>query len=349
MSWSSTLQQAWLRRGLLALALLPLAAVFALLSAMRRALYRLHILNARSLPVPVIVVGNLIAGGAGKTPTVIAIAQLLRHHGYTPGIVSRGHGRRGGGERLEVSAPTNAADCGDEPKLLSLRTRAPVFVGRDRHAAAQALLERHPEVDVIVSDDGLQHLALARDIQVIVFDERGLGNGWLLPAGPLREPFSAAVPARSLVLYNAPRASTPWPGSLGVGALAGVASLQAWQHGEAPSLAQLKQLKGRPLLAAAGIANPQRFFELLRQHGLAIESLPLPDHHAYATLPWPASTGDVLVTEKDAVKFDPARIGATRVWVAALDFHTSPSFERALISMLRRARLRGAPHGSSIA
>jgi tetraacyldisaccharide 4'-kinase len=327
------LQRLWMSRGALACALLPLAALFGAISALRRALYRRGWWRAQTLPVPVIVVGNLIAGGAGKTPTVMAIVRLLACHGHRPGIVSRGYGRRGA-DCLDVHADTPVAACGDEPLLLRLRTGAPVAVGRDRVAAARLLLARHPEVDVIVSDDGLQHLRLARSAQVLVFDERGIGNGWLLPAGPLREPFAPTAPARSVVLYNAQAATTPWPGTTARRALAGAVPLAAWWLGQAASLAALRALQGRPLLAVAGVARPQRFFTMLRAAGLTITPLPLPDHHDYAALPWPPETADVVLTEKDAVKIDPQRIGGTRVWVAALDFVPAAAFDLALLGLL---------------
>jgi tetraacyldisaccharide 4'-kinase len=331
---SRTLQQAWLRRGLLARLLLPIAALYALTAGVRKRLYRHGVLATQRLTVPVVVVGNLVVGGAGKTPAVIAVVSVLRRHGYTPGILSRGYARGGTVRIQEVEAETPASECGDEPKLLSLRTGAPVMVGRDRTAAGRALLHRHPEVDVIVSDDGLQHHALARDVQVILFDERGVGNGWLLPSGPLREPLATAPPPHSLVLYNAARESTPWPGTLGDRSLAGVVELGAWWRGEPASLAALGALRGRRLVAAAGIAHPERFFLLLRQNGLEIEPLPLPDHCPYTALPWSTDARDVVVTEKDAVKIEPARAGATRVWVAALDFRIRAPFETDLIAML---------------
>lgn len=327
------LERAWLGRGPLAVALLPLAWLFGTLTGLRKALYRVGLLRAQPLPVPVLVVGNLIVGGAGKTPTVMAVVALLHRRGFTPGIVSRGYGRASN-DALDVQPSTAAADCGDEPLLLRWRTGAPVVVGRDRAAAARALLQAHPAVDIVVSDDGLQHLQLARDAQVLVFDERGAGNGWLLPAGPLREALPASVPARSVVLYNAAAASTPLPGSVAERSLAGVIELAAWRSGQAASKAALDALRGRPLVAAAGVARPNRFFEMLRQHGLQISPLPLPDHHGFATLPWPAGTADVVLTEKDAVKLDPARVGATRVWVAALDFALPAAFEAELMSLL---------------
>ena len=347
--WSQTLQRAWLSHGPLACALWPLSQVFGLLSGARRLLYRIRVFKPCRLDVPVIVVGNLVAGGAGKTPAVMAVVALLRRHGYTPGVLSRGHGRQSETPTLEVHRDTPARDCGDEPKLLHLRTGAPVMVGRDRAAAGQRLCASHPELDVIVCDDGLQHLGLARDAQVIVFDERGAGNGWLLPAGPLREPLEDVVPARSVVLYNATRNTTPWPGSLGQRSLAGIVELGAWWQGQAASLQRLDELRNRPLLAAAGIANPGRFFDMLRQHGLVFDRLALPDHHPFATLPWRPDATDVIVTEKDAVKIQPGRSGNTRVWVAALDFQLGPGFELDLMALLPRREMQGKDHGSSSA
>ena len=332
------LQRAWLARGPMAWALLPVAVLFGAIGALRRALYAGGWWQAQTLPVPVIVVGNLVVGGAGKTPTVMAIVRLLRRNGRVPGIISRGHGRRSLGQRemacLEVRTGMPASECGDEPLLLHLRSGAPVVVGRDRAEAAHLLLTRHPHVNVIVSDDGLQHLRLARTAQVLVFDERGVGNGWLLPAGPLREPFASAVPARSIVLYNAPAATTRWPGSVAQRSLAGVVPLTAWWQGQAATQAALVALRGRPLVAAAGVARPQRFFGMLRDAGLSITPMPLPDHHDYETLPWPPATADVVLTEKDAIKIDPQRIGSTRVWVAALDFALPAAFDAALLALL---------------
>ncbi|HEY8707331.1 MAG TPA: tetraacyldisaccharide 4'-kinase [Burkholderiaceae bacterium] len=342
-TWAGRLQQAWLSRGALALALLPLAALFVAVTAVRRGLYRIGWLPTHRVSAPVIVVGNLVAGGAGKTPTVIAVVAALRRHGYTPGIVSRGYGVPIEG-LLDVTRDLPAARCGDEPLLLHLRTGAPVVVGRDRVGAARHLLLQHPAVDVIVSDDGLQHQALARDVQVLVFDERGAGNGWLLPAGPLREPLPRGVPPRSLVLYNAPAPSTPLPGTLARRSLAGVVPLADWWQGRPASMAALEALRGCPLIAAAGLARPQRFFEMLRDSGLTITPQPLPDHHGYATLPWPADAADVVVTEKDAIKLRADRIGATRVWVAPLDFSFDAAFEAALIALLP---LPGPRHGNT--
>lgn len=321
------LQEAWLSRGALACLLWPLSGLYRLLWALAQ-----RAAPAAALDVPVIVVGNLIAGGAGKTPTVLALLGLLQRQGWTPGVVSRGYGRERD-ELLDVATAPDARRCGDEPLLLHLRGRVPVLVGRDRLAAARLLRQRHPAVDVIVSDDGLQHRRLPRDVQLIVFDERGVGNGWLLPAGPLREPFAALPPARSIVIYNAAAPSTPWPGWTVRRGLGGVLPLADWWAG-VRTLRPLAELAGRRVLAAAGIARPQRFFAMLRAAGVELDERPLPDHHDYAELPWSPATPEVVLTEKDAVKLRPERIGTTRVWVAALDFALDPAAEAALLALL---------------
>lgn len=308
----------------------PLSWLYGALSAAHRWLYRMGICQAQHAPVPVLVVGNLVAGGAGKTPTVMALVDLLRQQGWTPGVISRGHGRSGRGVEA-VSRQRSAADVGDEPLLIHLRTGAPVVVGADRAAAARALCRAHPEVDLLIADDGLQHHRLHHDMAVLVFDERGAGNGLLLPAGPLRQHQPQRLPPHQLVLYNAARASTPLPGLTGQRRLQGVQPLADWWAGRPlPTDGGWPRLQGLPLLAAAGLARPEPFFAMLEAQGLQIQRRPLSDHHRFDPLAWPADTPDVIVTEKDAVKLPPERMGRTRVWVARLDFQPEPAFADAL-------------------
>ena len=344
------LQRCWASRGLVARLLLPIAWLYAAAIALRGRLYRAGVLTSTRLPVPVVVVGNLVAGGAGKTPAVLALVALLREADRRPGIVSRGYGGSSVGP-LSVHPGSAARECGDEPLLLRLRAGVPVFVGHDRVAAARALLLEHTEVDVIVSDDGLQHLRLGRDVQVLVFDERGAGNGWLLPAGPLREPMPRAVRPGSIVLYNASQPTTALPGWVGQRRLSGAVALGDWWRGQGPDVATLAALKVRAVVAAAGTARPERFFTMLRETGLDIDPLPLPDHFDYAALPWAAGTCDVIVTEKDAVKLDPARVGDARVWVAALDFVPAPEFDAEMLRLLGRTSPSRTPpaHGNPTA
>jgi tetraacyldisaccharide 4'-kinase len=339
-SFEQRLLRVWRSRGPLAILLLLLAGPYALLSGLRRALYRAGLLHSHRIDRPVVVVGNLIAGGAGKTPTTLALIDLLRRHGWHPGVVSRGHGRRSRGV-VDVETGTPATMSGDEPLLLRLRGRVPVCVGEDRVAAARELCARHPQVDIVVCDDGLQHLRLARDVQVLVFDERGAGNGWLLPAGPLREPMPRRVPPRSVVVYNAPRPSTPWPGHVARRSLGAIVALSDWWAGTGSRADGRCELRGRRVLAVAGVARPERFFDMLRAEGLDLVEHPLPDHHDFAAPAWPNGTGDVVLTEKDAVKLPPDRAGAVRIWVAALDFGFDAALERELLALLPP---RPAPH-----
>ena len=327
---ASRLEQAWWRDGdPLSLALAPLGWLYGAAWRAHAASFARGWRPRQRLDVSVLVIGNLVVGGAGKTPAVIATVRLLRDRGYTPGIVSRGWGRSS--DAVEEVQPTSqAALVGDEPLLLRLRTEAPVFVGRARADAVAALLRKHPEVDLVVCDDGAQHLALARDLTVLVFDERGAGNGRLLPAGPLREPMGKRAPADSIVLYNAAAPSTRWRGATAKRRLAGVVELGAWWRGDAPSLEALESLRGQRLVAAAGIAQPERFFTMLEAAGLDIDRCPLPDHHDYETMPWTGVNEPAIVTEKDAVKLRPDRIGMTNVWVAALDFEPEPGYGDAL-------------------
>lgn len=348
------LVRTWRHRAPLAIALWPISVVYACLVGLRNLAFRQGWRRTQRLPAPVLVVGNLIAGGAGKTPVVLALADLLRQQGWHVGIISRGHGRSHDGSDgvTEVSPTHTAAEVGDEPLLLRRRAGVPVVVGRDRVQAGRHLLAAHPEVDLLLSDDGLQHHTLARDIQVIVFDERGAGNGWLLPAGPLREPLPRVVPPATLVLYNASQPSTPLPGHLGRRRLRGVLRWHDWQAGHSAAPSSLHQLAERSrheeTWAAAGIAQPERFFELLRHAGLRIaHALPLPDHHSFAAaLPWPAEAPLVLVTEKDAVKLSAATPGIGQVWVVPLDFSLDAPFCDALAALMHFLSLhpKRTPH-----
>ncbi|HEY0957578.1 MAG TPA: tetraacyldisaccharide 4'-kinase [Roseateles sp.] len=324
--------------GPLSAALLPLSWLYRGLLALRTLAYRLGLQRTETLPVPVIVVGNWIVGGAGKTPTTLALLDLLKARGLRAGVVSRGYGREGGGVHL-INRTSTAREAGDEPLLIHLRAQVPVAVGSDRVAAARALLAAHPDLDLLVSDDGLQHWRLPRQMSLLVFDERGLGNGRLLPAGPLRQP-PAALQGDQLVVYNAPAPSTPLPGFVAQRRLAGAVSLADWWAGKPASLDALHALRDQPgLLACAGLARPQRFFDMLSVQGLSFTPQPLPDHADFAALPWPANAAGVLLTEKDAVKLPPERVGTTPVWVVTLDFAPGAGFEAALDAQLQKLSL----------
>ncbi len=334
MSFAERLQREWLAGGPLSALLWPLSLVYGCVLSLRTLLYRLGVLKVGILPVPVIVVGNWIVGGAGKTPTTLALIKLLQARGLRVGVISRGYGRPDDGVHL-LTRDSSAADAGDEPLLIHLRTGVPVAVGRDRVAAARALLGANPDLQLLISDDGLQHWRLPRALSILVFDERGLGNGRLLPSGPLRQRVSTPGPDE-MVLYNASRPSTRLAGFMGQRSFAGAVALDAWWRGEPATMQAFEALRGRRLLAAAGLAQPQRFFGMLRERGLDIEPLPLPDHHDFSTLPWPASTSEVLLTEKDAVKLRPEALGSTHAWVVALDFQPDHAFEQAFHTHVQR-------------
>jgi tetraacyldisaccharide 4'-kinase len=304
---------------------------------------RQHAAKAVSLAVPVLVVGNFTVGGSGKTPTVIAIVLALQALGHRPGVISRGHGRVDHRVR-EVVVQDRACDVGDEPLLIQRRTGAPVWVGRQRAAAAAALCAQHPEVNVLISDDGLQHHALTRDAELVVFDERGCGNGLLMPAGPLREPMPNLLPATTRVLYTNGTASTSLPGTVAHPVVTGAWPLQAWLQGDAKAAVPLSQLRVLPLLAAAGLGAPEKFFTALEDAGLRIQRLPLPDHFPYTTLPWPAGTPHVITTEKDAVKINPQQLGTTQLWVVPLDLVLPPGLTEDLVGVLQLSPPAGLPH-----
>ncbi|HLL09872.1 MAG TPA: tetraacyldisaccharide 4'-kinase [Rubrivivax sp.] len=293
----SLLAHHWWRRrpSWLATLLRPASTLYGWLAATHKA----RAVRQR-LALPVLVVGNWVAGGAGKTPTVIAVVQALLAAGRRPGVISRGYGR-GSNEVRRVSNADDAKATGDEPLLISRRTGVPVWVGADRVAAARALAEGNRDVDVIVSDDGLQHHRLAWTAALVVLDERGVGNGLLLPAGPLRERLPGHIPAGMHVLYTCGAPSTPVPGASASRHLGDAWPLAAWWAADRTQACDLAVLRGRPLLAAAGLAAPEKFFAMLDAAGLTIaRRLPLPDHHDYSSLPWPPDTADVITTEKDA-------------------------------------------------
>ncbi|MGZ3180933.1 MAG: tetraacyldisaccharide 4'-kinase [Telluria sp.] len=337
MSVEAALARAWQRRGLLACVLWPVSLLFGALAAARRAAFRTGFARSERLPVPVIVVGNIFVGGTGKTPFTIWLVDALRARGYTPGVISRGFGAAGEHPRA-VRADAPAREAGDEPLLIAQRTGAPVFVARRRVEAGRALLAAHPEVDILVTDDGLQHYALRRDVEVMLFDARGTGNGWLLPAGPLREPRArrrdaTVVNAAEITPDLARSCGDPHPYRM---QLAGAG---AERLADRSDRAPLASLQGRRLCAAAGIGNPARFFAMLRGAGLAqFEELPLPDHFDFSSNPFAHVQADaILITEKDAVKcaqlehlkHDP------RLWVVPVSAAVDPALADHIVEKCR--------------
>lgn len=325
----------WQHRGAAALLLLPFAALFGVVSALRRAAWRHGLLRARHPGVPVIVVGNITAGGTGKTPLTLWLAQYLRGQGRHPAIISRGYGAARSDPRV-VPPDGTPQDYGDEPCLLAQRAGCPVWVGSDRVAVARALCEAHPETDVILSDDGLQHYRLARDFEIAVIDGTlGLGNGWLLPAGPLREPASRLATVDAVVV-NGRDATHAWPQAL----------VMQLEGSEFRNLLQPQQVvgaahfSGRRVYAIAGIGNPRRFFAQLGRLGISCMPRAFPDHHAYVAEDLAfAGDGEIVMTEKDAVKCTP--FATARHWALVIDAEPDTRLGEMILARLAETSRHG--------
>jgi len=327
------LDQYWYSQNPLAWLLLPLSWLFCAVAGLRRLMYQKRLLTAYSVKAPVIIVGNISVGGTGKTPLLIGLCGYLARHGYRPGVISRGYGADTEGEH-SITPGDDASVCGDEPLLIRQRTGCPVVVGRDRVAAAQKLLAENT-CDVVLSDDGLQHYRLNRDIEIAVVDAlRRFGNGFCLPAGPLREPVSR-LDRVTMVVHHGDE-NERYNFSLRFG---DAVNLDTGAHRAVGSF------EGEVVHAVAGIGHPERFFDQLRSAGLNVIAHGFPDHHRY-------SAGDVefdddapvLMTEKDAVKCGPllaaGQAGGTdrNFWAVPVDAVLSDRLGRDLAALLERAR-----------
>ncbi len=327
----------WPNRGVVARVLWPLAAVYSALAALNRWLYLSGLRPRASVPVPVIVVGNVVAGGAGKTPVVMAVVRHLQDSGLRVAVVSRGHGRKTHGV-LAVADDSSAQDVGDEPLLLHHTTGVPVYVASRRADAARAALSQRPAPQVIVCDDGLQHWALVRDVDICVFDARGVGNGWCLPAGPLREPWPRPV---DMVVTSG---GQPIEGT--VPAHVSRRLLDSHARRSDGTRLQLAELAKRPVHAVAGIAQPEAFFTLLTQAGVTPASTEaLPDHFDFSG--WLRRSGSevaLVCTEKDAVKLWAQHPDA---WAVPLVVDLPPAFFSQLDALI--APKLSSAHGHTTA
>lgn len=304
-----------------------------MLVALRGWAYRMGVRPSVRLPVPVIVVGNLTAGGAGKTPVTLKLVDWLQAAGYRPAIVSRGYGGKAR-QAMPVLPDSDPTLVGDEPLLLARRAGCPVWIGRRRAEAGRQLLVFHPEVDVLVADDGLQHYALARDLEIAVVDgRRGFGNGWLLPAGPLREPVRRLNQVVAVVLNGDARFD---PGLLPPVFTMHLAGARFRNLLDPSHTASSSELTGVTLHAMAGIGHPQRFFDHLAALGLKCENHAFPDHHAFSQDDLPA--GRLLMTEKDAVKLIPLvqELGLQDCWFLAVDAEMGPGLKELILSRLNK-------------
>ena len=317
------LTRSWQRLGLVTLVLWPLSALFGAVVWLRRWSYQRGWLRTWRSPVPVIIVGNITAGGSGKTPLVLWLAHHLQDLGYHPGLISRGYRARQTDWPQLVSANSDPYQFGDEPVLLAQQSGCPVCIGPDRPAAVRTLLAAH-SCDIILSDDGLQHYALARDIEIAVIGAQGLGNRCLLPAGPLREPASRLHQV-DLVIHNHPT-RTGYQIDWGKPVMSRVPTQAAVSQ-------PLTRFRGQSVHAVAGIAYPEHFFALLRTHGLVLKTHAFPDHHLYTpddlqfSPPLP-----ILMTRKDAVKCQ--HYALSDAWVVDLEPQPDATFIAALHRLL---------------
>ena len=326
------LLKAWYRGARWVYLLLPLAGLYRGLVALRRFAYRRGLLSSWRAPVPVLVVGNITVGGTGKTPLTIALVQSLQKAGWKPGVVSRGYGSTADAFPVPVFADTPVSQSGDEPLLIARRCGCPVVIAPDRVAAAKHLLAEY-DCDIIVSDDGLQHYALLRDIELLVVDGvRQFGNGLCLPAGPLREPLARISRVDAVVINDGPMPTLDvpaFPMRLVPGELVHINS--------GDRCAAVDWSKGDTVHAVAGIGNPQRFGQTLEALGFHPRSHWFADHFSYAAEDLAFADGlPVVTTEKDAVKL--SGIANQHCWYLEVNAQLDPGLLQMLETRLRVLR-----------
>jgi len=304
--------------------------VFRVVVALRRLGYFLRVLPSRSAGVPVVVIGNLTVGGSGKTPLVIHVAELLKSKGWSPAIVSRGYlrGARAAGSTEQppraVSLASDPAEVGDEPVLMARRAGCPVWVGADRAAVAVRLRDEHPDCDVIIMDDGLQHYALRRDVEIVVVDARAFGNGFMLPAGPLREPRTRLWTVDAVVAHGTDKVK---------GFAMRLEGDELHRATDARERRKAQSFAGERVHAVAGIGDPNRFFLHLARLGVKAVPHPFPDHHPFSAADLEfGDAAPVLMTEKDAVKCK--RFAKPQHWILPVRAVPDPAFDAWLLRRL---------------
>ena len=312
-------------KSLFPLFLLPLSAIFFLILVIRKYFYQFNFLKSFKLKVPVIVVGNITLGGTGKTPLVIHLAKELKKNGYRPGIVSRGYGSRAKGT-IEVNQKSKIDEVGDEPILIQRHTQMPVFVSKDRVMAANALIKKYKEINVILSDDGIQHYRLKRDVEVLVIDgSRGFGNGYLLPAGPLREPKDKLNDVDAIVCNYKKVIDGSYLMKYKSKFLVNLKTKQKI----AINKAHLSNIH-----AIAGIGNPDRFFNDLTSLGLVFNSSAYQDHYRFTKKDFKNMSGkNIIMTEKDAVKCE--KFAQDNFWYLPVEVNIESKFTNLILKKLK--------------
>lgn len=316
----------WYSQNPVAWLLLPVTAFYFLIVSVRRLLYRIHFFKSFKLPVPVVIIGNISVGGTGKTPLLISLCELLKKQGYRPGVISRGYGGNFEGEHV-VESNDEASMIGDEPYMIFKRTACPLVVGRDRVAAAQRLLEKK-DCDIILSDDGLQHYRLQRDIEIAVIDtSRGLGNGFCLPSGPLRETKSRLDSVDIVIDHCSDKNSVCRNDNFSLQFL-NVVNLASGEE------RVIESFSAQLVHAVAGIGHPERFFEQLRNCGLTVIEHAFPDHYAYKKNDFNFDDDfSILMTEKDAVKCQSFK--NPRLWYVPVSAELSEHLVQKFLSKVR--------------
>ena len=323
------IERLWYGNHVLSWILLPLSWLYAGYALLRRAAYAVGLLPVQRVAVPVIVVGNITAGGTGKTPLVIWLAEFLLNRGFHPGIVSRGYGGTARQWPQQVRPDTNPRTVGDEPVLISRRTGCPVAIAPNRYTAARELIE-HKACDIILCDDGLQHHELDRDLEIAVVDGyRQFGNGRCLPAGPLREPVSR-LRSVEMVVGNGRAGKNQYLMEYTALPLRAV-------HVENHEQCQLEEFTGKTVHAVAGIGNPQSFFSVLRGKGINMIKHVFPDHHYYRPGDLEFADGlPVVMTEKDAVKCE--GFAMPDLWYLPIQTKMSNAFEHRLSILIQELK-----------
>lgn len=341
----------WERRGPTSLLLWPLSWLYGMVLRIRKLIHDLDLSQAKPAPVPIIIVGNIRVGGTGKTPIVIALAQQLSQMGWNPGIISRGYGSSSQTMPVQVKSDSDPALVGDEPVLIAKRThdQYPLWVFPKRQNSIQALLKQYPQVNVIISDDGLQHHGLVRwpareggrDVELVIRDNRGEGNRFLLPAGPLREPATrerdATLHTNSTQKQKVGSRDEYFLGRRSFHLYSQLGTPYQLIHTEnTRSLEEIAQeYLPKNITAVAGLGNPQRFFNDLAKHGIAGKCIPLPDHTTFTVDFFNSIHAQcILITEKDAVKC--SGISDERIWVVPMTLRLPENLMEWLQSILQR-------------
>jgi tetraacyldisaccharide 4'-kinase len=325
---SRWLQDTWYKEMYISSVFMPFSMLYDDVMRFRAFLYRIGIKKKTKLAVPVVIVGNITVGGTGKTPLIICLARILREEGYKPGIISRGYGGNSGTWPIWVDDKSSAEQVGDEAILMAKRADCPVVVGPERTESAQMLLDKS-DCDVVLSDDGLQHYALERDIEIAVIDgDRRFGNGYTLPAGPLREPVERLQSVDLIIVNGQPEEENEFSmkinGDIAVNLVTKEEKL-------------LSDFVLIPSHALAGIGNPKRFFNLLEKKKIPIETHAFPDHHQFqADDILFADNKHILMTEKDAVKC--MSFATEKHWYVPITVQPQQTFVDKLLTLLKEKK-----------